>query len=368
MRLATKLDEWQSAGLIDGASAAAILAHEEGRERPIAMFAVAGLGLLALALGLFSLVAANWDDLPAALKLFAHVALTAGAAAAALLFAQRGQVWAGKGALFLLAALTLAGIALQSQIYQLTGALWQALAWWAVLMSPALLLLGRTRLTAYGYGVMLAALAIAYWSSDTSTLGENLALALPPALVLAALALPREDGNAPFVAGLFELGLAIALLGASVAQIAWAGTITGKDAWHMLTGLPLAAALVAGAGALAFRKRSRVEAHLITTALAGSLLAVLVALGIPHDGGPAARFVGVLSYLGLWGGLAAAATRAGWHRLFRVAVAALALRLFVIYFELFYSLAFTGVGLILAGVLLIALAWGWARIVRREAR
>lgn len=368
MRLATKLDEWQAAGLIDAASAQAIMAHEDGRQRPVALFAVAGLGLLALALGLFSLVAANWDALSPAFKLSAHGALIAAAVAATAVLARRDRLWAGEGALFLLAALTLAGIALQSQVYQLTGELWQALALWAVLASPALLLLGRTRLTGYGLGLMLGALGFAYLTADPQALGRNLALALPPVLVLAALGLPQKDRNAAFRSGLFELGLTGALLGASVAQIGWANRIGGDDAWTVATGLPLAALAVAAAGVLAFRRRSRAEAELIAAALAGSLLAVLFAIGLPHGSGPAIRFVGVLVFLSLWGAIAALATRARWHRLFQVAVAAVAVRLFLVYFELFYSLAFTGVGLIVAGLLLIALAWGWTRIVRREAR
>ena len=366
MRLATKIDEWQAAGLIDGASARAILAHEDGRQNPVALFAVAGLGLLALALGLCSLVAANWEALSPAFKLSAHVALTAGAAVATVALARGDRMRASEGALFLLAALTLAGIALHSQVYQLTGELWQALAWWAVLLSPALLLLGRTRLTAYGYALMLVALAVAYLTPKPDTLGQNLALALPAALVLAALASPHE--RSPFGSGLFELGLSASLIGASLAQIGWTNRISGDDAWTIFTSLPLAALLAAAAGAIAVRRRARAEAELIVVTLAGSLLAVLLAIGLPHGDGPAVRFLGVLIFLAYWGSIAAAATRAHWHRLFQVAIAAIALRLFLVYFELFYSLAFTGVGLIVAGLLLIALAWGWTRIVRREAR
>jgi uncharacterized membrane protein len=368
MRLATKLDEWQAAGLIDGAVAAAIRSHEDRSHRPVALFAVAGLGLLALALGVLSLVAANWDELSPWLKLLAHIALTATAAVAAVVLARRDRVWAGEGALFLLAALTLAGIALQSQIYQLAGELWQALAWWAVLLSPAILLLGRTRLTAYGYGLMLIALAVAYWSDEASKLGEALATALPVALVLAGLALSFEERNAPFRAGLLEFGLTATLLAGTAAHIAWSSTVSGAEAWTMLARLPIAAAMVAGASILAFRGRSASDAIVIAAALVGSLLAGLLALGIPHDAGPASRFAGVLSYLTLWGGLAVLATRAGWHGLFRIAIAAIAVRFFIVYFELFYSLAFTGVGLIVGGALLIVLTWFWTGIVRREAR
>ena len=356
MRLATKLDEWQAAGLIDAPSAAAILAHEESRQRPVALFAVAGLGLLALALGLFSLIAANWDELSPAFKLTVHALLTAAAALATLHFARCQRVRAGEAALFLLAALTLAGIALQSQVYQLTGELWQALVWWAVLVSPALLLLGRTRLVAYGYGLMLIVLATTYALDDPDALGRNLALALPAALVLASLVLPDE--RAIFRNGVFEIGFAAALGGASVAQLGWLDRMDGDDAWTVCTGLPLCALLVAASMLVLRRRRPRADAELISATLAGSLLAVLFAIGLPHGSGPATRFVGVLVFLALWGAVAAAATRAGWHRLFQVAVAALALRLFLVYFELFYSLAFTGVGLIVAGLLLIGARLG----------
>lgn len=368
MGLANKIDDWQAAGLLDPASAAAILQHEQGRQRPVALFAVAGLGLLALALGILLLVAANWDDLGAALKLSVHVALILAAAVGTLLFQRRDAAWAGEGALFLLAALTLAGIALQSQVYQLTGPLWQALAWWAVLASPAILLLGRTRLTAYSLAAMLAALAVAYRTSATDRLGENLSNALPAALILAALVLPRGARNAPFRAGLLEIGLAATLILASLAHLGWSFGITRGSAWASATALIVAAVVVCGAVATTFRRLPRPDAELIAVILGGSLAAVLLALGVPHDDGPVASFAGVLSYFALWGGVAALATRAGWHRLFRIAMAALAIRLFLIYFELFYSLAFTGVGLIFGGVLLIGLAWAWTRIVRREVR
>ncbi|PAX09399.1 DUF2157 domain-containing protein [Sphingomonas lenta] len=369
MRLGAKLDEWQAAGLIDGDAAAAIRAHEDGRHRPVALFAVAGLGALALGLGVLLVVAANWDALPAWSKLAAHLFFLALAGAAALHFTRNDRVGAGEVSLFLLGALTLAGIALHSQVYQLTGPLWQALAWWTLMVSPALLLLGRTRLTAYGYGGMLVALAIAYVTErEADVLGGNLAAALPSALVLIGLVRSGGERRKAFHDALLELGVVLALLGASLAQLGWTFGVDRDDAGDWAVRLPLAVALAALVGALAFWLRSRSEAVLLATVVSGSAMAAALALALPHGSGPLERFFGALVYLALWGAVAAAATRAGWRRLFGVAVAAAALRLFLIYFELFYSLAFTGVGLIVAGVLLIALTWGWSRIMRRSGR
>lgn len=50
----------------------------------------------------------------------------------------------------------------------------------------------------------------------------------------------------------------------------------------------------------------------------------------------------------MWGVAARAAGEDGWRLLFGTAVAAIAIRLFIIYFELFGSLASTGLGLVAA--------------------
>lgn len=366
MRLAPKLDEWQAAGLIDAAVAQAIRAHEDGHSRPLLLWAVAGLGVFALALGVVLLVSANWQDIPAWLKLAAHLLLTATAALALYRYDVRDRLWLGEGALFMLAALVLAGIALHAQVYQLTDPLWRALASWALLMSPVILLFGRTRLTALGYAAMLVGLVAAYAAADTGLLGENLAAALPVALVLAALALTGETRRPAFTQGLLEGGLLVTLGAASLVHILWVLDIDAEDIGENLARMPLVAVLATVACFFSFRRRPSEEARLLATILGGALVTVLMAVSIPHDDGPFWRFFGLVSYLLLWLAIAVAATRAGWRGLFGVAIAALALRLFLVYFELFYSLAFTGLGFVIGGLLLIGLTWGSARIMRGQ--
>lgn len=365
MRLGGKLEEWRAAGLTDAATLDAIRAYEARDQHGVGWFAVAGLGVLAVSLGVMSLVAANWDQLSDGIKLAAHLLLLTAAAAGVEWFRRTGRVWAGEGALFLLAALVLAGIALHAQVYQQSGPLWQALAWWAALSAPAILLLGRTRLTAIGLGAMLIALAASYGLDGGDWLGETLSASLPPALVFAALALPGREADDTFRAGLFGMGITLTLLVVSLAHIGWVFDVTARDAASVWERAAAPACFVAGACWLARRDQPPAEARLIMVVLAGGLAAVLIALGLPHPEGPGSRFLGVLSFLAFWGGTALLALRAGWLRLFRLGVAAIAARLLIVYFELFYSLAFTGIGLIVAGLLTLGLAWGWTRIVRR---
>src|SRR3546814_11683976 len=69
----------------------------------------------------------NWQAIPGGLKLGVHLLLTVIAAAVAWRADRLGQLWTADGVLFLLGALVLGGIALQTQIFPLVGASWQAL-------------------------------------------------------------------------------------------------------------------------------------------------------------------------------------------------------------------------------------------------
>lgn len=368
MGMERKLAAWRAAGLIDAATADAIAAHEAAAARPVALWAAVGLGLLALALGAVLVVAANWDRIPDALKLGIHLAALAAAALAAWRGLRGDRLWLGEGALFGLGALTLGGIALQAQIYAQTGPLWEALAAWAVLMAPALLLGGRTRLTAYALAGLLTLLAISYGDAPgprSTALADNLRLALPPALVALSLVIADPDRET-FVSGLREAGLVLLLGGASLAHLLWAQSWTAAEVSDAIVRLPLAAAVALWAAHRA-RRLGGADAAVLRTALLAGLGAVAITFAVPHGDNPAARFVGVLCYFALWGLVARAAAIHGWRALFGLAVAALALRLFIVYLELFYDLASTGVGLILGGLLLIGLAAGWRRVMARVA-
>lgn len=367
MGIAAKLGEWESLGLIDAEQADAIRAHEQAHARPLVLWSVVSLGLLALALGIISLVAANWDDIPDAVKLSLHLVLTAVAAVALIVFDRRGAHLAAEGALFLLAACTLAGIALHAQVFQLSGPLWQALALWAVLMSPVILGTGSGWLTGIGLAAMWVALAGSYLFDRTHWVGESLALAVPPMLMLASLAVPATDRSAPFRSILMTIGIGLTLIAASAAHVFWVDSVDLRRSGQVLVRLSIVAVVGGAVAVLAWRRQSSDARLMIVTIISASLLAVALAAGMPHGGGIGARMIGLISFLAYWAAIAAAADRTGWHQLFGVAIAAIAVRLFIIYFELFYSLATTGVGLIVAGVLLIALAWGWVRVVRRAA-
>lgn len=370
MSLDSKLDAWVAAGLIDAEAAARIRVHEDANDRPYALWAIVGLGLFALALGLILIVAANWDLIADWLKLGVHLLLTAGAAAAVWIAARRQHRWGVEGALFLLGALVLAGIALHSQVYQLTGPIWQALLLWLALMTPAVLLAGSTRLVAYGWSGMLlwGLIAFAFEHERASGLwnfAHGAAMAGPALLV--GLSLLPWRARAQFADGLREVGILVLLGGVSLAHFAWAETVTTSDARDMAIRLILPV-LVAAAAIWAGHRWRRIPQSLLLPILAAPTLALILASAIPHPDGWLPRFIGALIYMAMWGLIARAAVACGWRALFGIAVAAIGIRIFIVYFELFGSLATTGAGLIAGGLLLIALALGWRRIFRLAAK
>ena len=77
---------WQAAGLIDGEAAARIVAWEATHRRPVFLWAVSGMGILALSLGIMAIVGANWEDIPAWLKLALDLALNAACVVAVFVF------------------------------------------------------------------------------------------------------------------------------------------------------------------------------------------------------------------------------------------------------------------------------------------
>lgn len=367
MALDRKLDEWQAAGLIDATTAAAILAHGSESSRPIALWATIGIGLFALALGIVLVVAAGWDMIPKGVKLGVHLAMTAAAGAVVWQATKQRRLWLGEAALFLLAALVLAGVALQGQIYQVTSPVWEALAWWALFVTPAIVIAGATRLTAYGWAGMLAVLAIAFAADSglsshaLAIAADNLPAALPPALILLSLLL----GTGAFATGVREAGLALLLGGASLAHFAWPIEVSPSEAASMAVRLPLA--VIVAAIAVAFAGRlGRGAGLVVRISLVAAAIATLLAAAIPHGDTLGARLFGAFAFFAMWGAVAKAAHDGGWRVLFGIAIGMIAVRLFIVYVELFGGLAYTGIGLIVGGVLLIALTLIWAKIMRRQ--
>ncbi|MFL0354951.1 hypothetical protein ACI5KX_00615 [Erythrobacter sp. GH1-10] len=185
-----------------------------------------------------------------------------------------------------------------------------------------------------------------------------------PVLFAPFAALMRgRDTRADFWRRVEQLALTYAVVGASLASsFASMGGYSGDDGL-MAAGPMLVRAVVALlAGALVVAARPGLSGMMSGAIIAGAGLVMALAYWT-ND----VDLLAALLFMALWLGIAAAALVAGWRGVFQLAVAAIALRLIVLSFELASDLLLSGFGLIVSGLLIIGIAYAALRVSREFA-
>jgi uncharacterized membrane protein len=374
---ARKISTWHDAGLIDADTRDRLLAYEASHARPLALWAVFGIGALAIGLGLVSVIAANWEEIPGQLRLAVHLALIVGALAALFLREDRiaaTSPWAVEALLFVTAALGLTFFGHLGQVYQTSSPLWKPLATWLVLFAPLLLLMGRSWPAALAVlgGVVwcawdYAGTAIGYNGVRDPGMGLLLWLAFVTALpvMFAPLAawMRARSARPDFWRRLEQLALAYAVAGASFATVVASIGEFGND------GLTREWASMAVSGAVAVAAGLGVV--LVRPGISGQMAgAIIIGAGLVPPlayGADGIDLAAAILFMALWIGIAAAALVAGWRGVFQLAVAVIALRLIILSFELAGDLLASGFGLILSGLMILGVAWGAVKVSRQFA-
>lgn len=359
MKIDRRLDAWMRDGIIDGDAAARIRAYEEEQRRPMALYALVGLGALAVGVGIIAIVAANWELIPAWVKLGADLALGLGLVAAIHRYLRPQSPLISEALLILYYLFVLASIGLLGQVYQTGSPLSLALAVWSLATLPLLFFTRSTfagTLWAAGlvttYAVSAVELIERAPGGRQPDLTLTVSVALPMLLLLSGWALRRTSVKAALVfEGLAWQGI---VLGSFSACFVWYVQVDAGDVtWGGIAALALCMAPVALAKPL-FGDKARVAIGSLGVALAATLFPIL----LPHDEW---RLVGGVASLLVLGYFAFAAWSVGHRGAFSTLTAALGIRIVVVYFEVFGSLMSTGLGLITGGVLSLLLAWLWAR-------
>jgi uncharacterized membrane protein len=369
MSLKTQLQRWQFAEVIDGATAQRIEAYEGSKQGFRFSTAMFGLGALAIVLGLAAVVASNWDAIPATLKLAAHAVLNAALAAGVLVAIRTERTAAREILLFLLAGATLTLIALIGQIYQTGAPLWQALVLWLLITSPFLFVLTRTKFTVVCWILSLwttlgtAAQAVEYRLGPAHL--DAAFYTLVPFLMIGvgewrALRARWPVWPSVLVAG----GYTLVAWAVSVAQLAWIDEFDFKlheQRAHLF--LAFFAGLAASLALLALRYTKYLESSsLASLFLPVSVLAGFSPLLMQHPQWPVA---GAGVFMAYWAFIGWTGMKSGYPGLLNAAIVIIALRLLVVYVEVFGNLLLTGIGLIVSGALLIALVWAAGKLIRK---
>ncbi len=360
------LQRWIEGGLVSAEQAERIRAFERGRgpDRPVYIYVVAGLGGLAIATGLVSIVAANWDRFPGGVKLGADLALVAGLGWGVVTWERSGPAWARETAIVFLHGLVLASIALIGQVYQLGGRSHEALGAWSLLTA---LLMSRARsgfvAAAWILGLEATWAAWAVWLADKI---DDAALALGSSywVPLVCILVGRSrfvQGRRPALARVLSaIGWGEVVLCGLLGTFAFYADTAREDWTGAYWAVAVSAVLTAWIALQPPTDRLAGRALLV-----GCLLLVHIPLFVSvGDLGP----VAALTFVALWALVAWTAQRTGDASLFNLATAAIGIRILVAYFEAFGSLLDTGLGLVGGGLLTVALVWLWARKRKDFAR
>jgi uncharacterized membrane protein len=372
-----KLKAWEQAGLIDAETAERIRAWEADHARPLLLWAVIGIAALAIGLGIISVVAANWDDIPGIVRLAIHFALMAGIAGFLLWKARElagQQPWMHEAALFVFGLLGLTFLGHVGQVYQTSSPLWQPIALWLVLFAPLLLLEGLSWLIAAAIMVMLV-IATSNYAIQVAErmpgLGDieqmvRIATAVSAPVLVAGLGAwgRRASTREAFWRRLEQLGLVygVALASLVIVVSAFDRWPADEDAGLIFGALAIGAVTGLAASALVWWARPGISGRAQAHVLQGGALTVLFAYAMSDS----QTLAGIL-FMVFWAGIAASALYAGWRGVFQVAVGVVALRLIVLSFELASDLLTSGAGLIASGLLILGVAWVALRVSRQFA-
>ena len=369
MSLESKLERWREAGLIDAATAQRIGAFEDSQRKPVALYALAALGAGTVALGIVSLIAANWDVIPPRLKLGCDLVIGIALALATHASVRRQWTLATEVLVTVFYGFTLASLALVGQVYQLGTPTWQALLVWTASTLP-LVLLARTRyVAALAVIGLVTTHALSFealfdhleeLARHGSRASDDLMASLLYASPFAYIALGRQPWllreRPQHARTLAEVGFLGLVLGGFGIGFVWYDSRSGAPelSWGLAVAAALSAAFVAALPRL-YTSGARLQRSM---GAALGIALVTLALGTSLDR-PELEFVGALAQIAFLAALAWASVEARLLRVFNALTGAIALRILAVYFEVFHSLLSTGLGLITGGALTLVLAWLW---------
>lgn len=365
----TQLRRWVDAGLLSQEQAHAIAAYEENRHKPWLTWAAFGIAGLAIALGIAAIIAANWADIPRAVKLGVHFMLNIAAAAGVFFAARRASPLLLDFAAFIFAALILTGIALIGQVFQLSSPLWRPLLFWTALVGPVLMLVGQGRLTAIAWCAGLLG-SIVSFIADSEIKGAGaiiLYAAVGPALIFTGMMGRQRSARHDYWSTFVAVGYVVILGVASLhAALIWGydGSGAPRFARNFWSAFPVLAVVYGALAAFLFRRDADERAR---STLLVAALAVMTLPTIGRVSGDPGQVLSAALFMALWAVVAWTCIKTRHPGLARLAVGIIALRLIAVYFQVFGSLAMTGLGLIVSGVLILIATYVSLRIMRRLA-
>ncbi len=373
----SKLAAWESAGLISSETAEAIRVHEEETGRGKFARNMILVGVFSVILGILSIIASNWHNIPDPVKIASHIIFLNCGSGLFLYWAVSGK----KGAKTLDAAilafwgLILTLLALVGQVYNIHSDPFRTIALWTALGTPIILIYGQSRFLA---SMWLGALVLSFvnivdflddFTSPYYSAPFFLWL-LAPFLLITGNIKAFSSRRADFCNAFTDWGILLFSMTVIMAQFLW--YFDGHDVAHLFirgghgdTLPPLfnaaliiytLATTILAAGVLIFQDTESNRRPWILWLGSGTALSILplTTASFILDMSPLNGIVSASLFI-LWCLMMAwFSLKTGIKSLADLAILLIVLRLMYIYIEVFGSMATTGIGLIILGLLFIA--------------
>lgn len=365
-----KLQEWTDQGLLTYEQALKIADYEKSKNKfSWILFGVLSLGVIVVCIGIISIVAANWDEIPANIKLALDFAFLA-AIATGIFRAHQSERYIVLESLLIVFILTcLASLGLIGQIYNLTGSLHGMLLFWALSTASAAFISQRSFVPFLWTSLFLG--SSVFWLISSNLLNFLFGKAYPIGFIatmpllcaLMVLSLKLVKDSDPFVKafrfwmislGLFAIGNADFII--SIIPQDW-------DLFRFFNANLYLAYLFALV--LVFVVAQQKDISKGTKAVV--LAALLVYFAMFQEPVLMSKFklLGPFLTIPLLAMLAVIFANFRLRFYFHVVLVALGLRFLVLYFQAFGGLAMTGFGLVLSGAVIIFLVYAYSNYSKR---
>ena len=377
MSIAKKLEVWQAQDLITAEQAQKIAIYEKENRKPFLTLPFLSLGFFSIALGIVSVISANWQEIPNIVKLVIDLLIMLGLAGNIMHCYNKGKDNWFEGLLLLFCFMVLASIGLIAQVYQLQADGFGAYFLWSLLIFPLVIISRRMLLPLIWLPIFTASaidsLSKVYFFRELLEIIEHtfpFAISVCGILIFAYVyrfvSYYFRTRLAPQIKAMkFWLGFDIVSLviimdfGASnMFSGLFYDDIMSADNYRSI--LVISCLLLANIGFGYFSYKYNFS-RLLTCVLAILLGFSIVYMVLP-DSKTVLDLWGFLLTMSILSTVAAYALIKNRVKLLNIATACMAVRIFFVYIQVFGSMLTTGVGLIISGIVLLGLIYGWKKL------
>lgn len=379
MKLKKKLEAWLEADLITPAQQQKIIAFENNQVKPALMGILLSLSVFCIGVGLISLIAANWDAISDTLKMVLMFLLLAGTGAAMFKAYLQHKNTAGEVWLLVYALLILGAIGLTGQVFQLQAIGLRAFLFWSLLTLPLLVLTRKMILPIIWIPTflfsMLDELSRTEWFSSLMhyfdknfPYGAVITILIIYVMIYSLLKFFLTNRN-PAIVKAWNFWLVFNL----VSQVflmdffsdALFGMYFGSYAPYTVYNWGAVAILIFATVSTAwFNFRFNGKSCLATDIIATILLFALI-LGTLPEVEIAHQLFGLFLTLSCLSLIMFYGWRRHKIRLLNLASGLVALRIFIVYLQVFGTLMSTGLGMIISGLVLLAIIKIWQLLMTK---